>query len=831
MLPAIRQIITHFSLLHPGMAITSLVKALPEVYQPIYGHPEFDALASRPCDDRLRLITSIYTRLASEIGRPLRVLDLGCAQGYFSLQLAERGATVTGIDRLDENINLCRRLAEKYPTHSVQFEVGRIEDVLSRLMPGDIDLVIGMSVMHHLCAEKGAERTRTVLKELSSKIEAGVFEVALKEEPVEWAAQQPDTPDWLYQDFAFLACAGEFATHLSGTARPVYFASNKFWLANGAITRFRHWTPLAHEFDRLSIDRGRRYFNTDNQFMKLFRFHGPQGALNRQELEREIECLDRPDAAALGFPKLSDHFLGQHEGWILRERVPGTLLSTCLFNGERLDNVAIVDALLQQLAALEGVGLFHEDLRAWNILVRPDGLATLIDYGSVRGECNDREYPRDWRIPLLIIFNQLFKPQDDLCWPPKLTDMHPASLPAPASSLAWKLWNDSPEEWSWAKIAREWTNSSNAKSPPPAVSLRENLRIGIDEEMQRLATRIATLETEVDAIQNRLHQWSRYFAFLKPLFGLVRAIFPVKNLPKPSQRAFDERPQRVICHVCQHGVSRLYTGPNWAGDPGYTLLQCDACKSIFSNPLPSDERLSTLYQSSFDYRWYQDHYDAKLNDCRARVKEYAPLLGKRVLDFGGGVGYFSRAASEAGLESTTYDPYVSTTLPGGNRWDCVVALHVLEHSNNLDRTISQIKEFLAPGGRVIFAVPNASGLGYQQLGMRWVWAQPPLIHVFHFTSSGLKALLARHGFSELEESYHDRWDANLHCDLEHVEQFRTRDADWGRRPFNAFRPYRRWIARRNSQRRFEGLQQVPSTYGSQSDVYAELQLTGVLKKQ
>jgi hypothetical protein len=27
-------------------------------------------------------------------------------------------------------------------------------------MPGDVDLVIGMSVMHHLCAERGAEQTR-----------------------------------------------------------------------------------------------------------------------------------------------------------------------------------------------------------------------------------------------------------------------------------------------------------------------------------------------------------------------------------------------------------------------------------------------------------------------------------------------------------------------------------------------------------------------------------------------------------------------------------------------------------------------------------------------
>jgi SAM-dependent methyltransferase len=214
-----------------------------------------------------------------------------------------------------------------------------------------------------------------------------------------------------------------------------------------------------------------------------------------------------------------------------------------------------------------------------------------------------------------------------------------------------------------------------------------------------------------------------------------------------------------------------------------------------------------------------------------RIEEYGSLLGKRVLDFGGGMGYFSKAAFEVELKSITYDPYVSSSIPTKGHWDCVVALHVLEHSNDLDRTISQIKDFLTPGGRVIFAVPNAAGLGYQKLGMRWVWAQPPLVHIFHFTANGLKALLTRHGFGDLEVSYHERWDANLYCDLEHEKQFRSWDSHWGLRPFKAFQPYRRWIARRNARRRFEGLEQALATYDPRSDAYAELELTGVLKRQ
>jgi O-antigen chain-terminating methyltransferase len=271
------------------MTIPSLVNALPEIYQPVYGHPEFDAHAARPSADRLSLVVSVYKQLATEIGRPLRVLDLGCAQGYFSLHLAGLGAAVTGLDRLGQNIDLCNALAGEYPDYSVRFEVGSIEDKLRCMATGDFDMVIGMSVMHHICAQRGAEWTRALLEEASNKIEAGLFEVALKEEPAEWAARQPETPDWLYQDFAFLVCAGEFPTHLSSQARPVYFASNKFCLLNGVLSKFHHWTTAAHEFDRASIDRGRRYFHNETQFLKLVRFDGPQGALNKKELEREIE--------------------------------------------------------------------------------------------------------------------------------------------------------------------------------------------------------------------------------------------------------------------------------------------------------------------------------------------------------------------------------------------------------------------------------------------------------------------------------------------------------------------------------------------------------------
>jgi SAM-dependent methyltransferase len=286
------------------------------------------------------------------------------------------------------------------------------------------------------------------------------------------------------------------------------------------------------------------------------------------------------------------------------------------------------------------------------------------------------------------------------------------------------------------------------------------------------------------------------------------------------------------CPVCAFSTTKLYTEQKWRdAATEFRLAICEQCGCAHTTPLPTDQRLKSLYSSSFDYRWYQDHFAAKLADCKLRLQEFSGQLGEQVLDFGGGMGYFSQAAREAGYESVTYDPFASDLPPpAGGKWNSVVALHVIEHANDLDRICEQFKKFLAPGGRLILAVPNFSGAGYRQLGMRWVWAQPPLLHIFHFTAAGLASLLTRHGFGDIQVSYHERWDANLYCDVEHAQRFQKWDSACGMRPLNRFSVYRRFIARLNSKRRFSGLSQSLRNFDSQSDIYSELQVTAVLHR-
>ena len=70
-------------------------------------------------------------------GAGLRVLDLGCGNGFLDNVLARRGHTVTGVDRVASAIDAARREVESEP---VEFITADLRDV--DLPPGGFDLVM-----------------------------------------------------------------------------------------------------------------------------------------------------------------------------------------------------------------------------------------------------------------------------------------------------------------------------------------------------------------------------------------------------------------------------------------------------------------------------------------------------------------------------------------------------------------------------------------------------------------------------------------------------------------------------------------------------------------
>ncbi|MBB4605066.1 O-antigen chain-terminating methyltransferase [Xanthomonas arboricola] len=393
------------------MNIDALVAALPEKYQPIFGHPELSDGSSRGCEDRLVLIRDCVRQLQAALGRPLRVLDLGCAQGFFSLSLAADGHQVHGVDFLDLNVNVCQALSREHPVFAASFEHGTVEDVISRLDPDQYDLVLGLSVFHHLVHSQGIARVAALCRKLSEVTEAAIFELALREEPLYWAQSLPHDPAELLSDYAFTRLLARQATHLSAVSRPLYFASSRLWYVGESVGRFSSWSGEAHAYGRGTHQYSRRYYFGEQVFVKKMTMGiGGRSEINRQEFDNEVEFLSNPPASYPA-PRLIAALDDASDLFLVREMAEGRLLSELIDDGSPYDADRVIADLLEQLVILERAGLYHNDVRCWNVLMARDGRTLLIDYGAISSDATDCSWLGDLLLSFLITVKEILQRQ------------------------------------------------------------------------------------------------------------------------------------------------------------------------------------------------------------------------------------------------------------------------------------------------------------------------------------------------------------------------------------------------------------------------------------
>jgi predicted ATPase len=101
-----------------------------------------------------------------------------------------------------------------------------------------------------------------------------------------------------------------------------------------------------------------------------------------QSLRREIHALAR--VCHPGVVRILDE--GVHDGvpWYAMELVEGVPVhAEVLRERPLLDRLTLVRRLCAPLAYLHGEGIVHRDLKPGNVLVRPDGLPVLVDFGLV----------------------------------------------------------------------------------------------------------------------------------------------------------------------------------------------------------------------------------------------------------------------------------------------------------------------------------------------------------------------------------------------------------------------------------------------------------------
>lgn len=104
------------------------------------------------CDDwypEHRTITETIDRHLGGGYEAKRVLDLGCLEGYFSLECAMHGAEVVGVDAKEINVQKCRFVQSVLDVPNVRFV---LDDVLNvnQERYGSFDVVLALGLLYHL---------------------------------------------------------------------------------------------------------------------------------------------------------------------------------------------------------------------------------------------------------------------------------------------------------------------------------------------------------------------------------------------------------------------------------------------------------------------------------------------------------------------------------------------------------------------------------------------------------------------------------------------------------------------------------------------------------
>lgn len=433
--------------------IHQMVEGLPEVYQPIFGHDEFSGLASRSTSDRLQNILEIHDRLAQTLKRPLKVLDLGCAQGFIGFKLAERGANVVGVDFLPANVALCRALASENPELEISFIQASIQEFVPSLNES-YDIILMLSVIHHVAHADGMDKAINLTREVRRRSTVQIIELAVKEEPLYWAASLPDDPLTMFENAGFVKVLAYTRTHLSDIVRPLYFVSESLWFVGGLMGAYQSVLHGGHRFAADSLKKSRTYYLSEDRIVKKFSISGEDADVNSLELKREADVL-RQYSESLELPMLIYEGMDDCYAWLVREKLPGEILSEIIDRGEAVDKYIVIRDVLRECIKLERAGLYHQDVRIWNIIKDRSGCYRLIDYGAFSSEKRDCLWPGNIYISFLFFVKELLKAPDILSEPIREIAVTPFGFPGHLSGWVERLSGISLKDWTFERMLDE----------------------------------------------------------------------------------------------------------------------------------------------------------------------------------------------------------------------------------------------------------------------------------------------------------------------------------------------------------------------------------------
>ncbi|MEK7543789.1 MAG: methyltransferase domain-containing protein [Patescibacteria group bacterium] len=205
----------------------------------------------------------------------------------------------------------------------------------------------------------------------------------------------------------------------------------------------------------------------------------------------------------------------------------------------------------------------------------------------------------------------------------------------------------------------------------------------------------------------------------------------------------------------------------------FIICYCEKCHLLFTASNVVD------IKGKVNKEWYSDQYisnylkqELKLKKrFRQKIQEIELVKkGGKLLDLGCGVGLFLETMLETanykwvlhGVEinegliveakrrlgqkiSNLHLGRLTTLRFEKDFFDCITCFDVLEHDDQLESTLREIKRILKPSGTLLIQSPNQFSAMSYLCGALWDWWAVP-DHIFHFNPRSLSSILVSKGF-------------------------------------------------------------------------------------
>lgn len=372
-----------------------------EHYQPLYNFGVFkNKKVQRICNDRAEAIYEII----KPHGPGAHILDIGCSLGYFSHYFAEREYFVDGIDNNENNIRVCQLL--KQVNHGkTQFTATDFSpEFMANVTDFQYDMAFIFSVMHHVVYYKGLEYAQDLMVKTLEKIPVLFIELAVNYEDTDspWKEFLPDDELSIFDKCKDITIQkiGYFKNHLSDFLRPMYMVqrnTQEFENQSFKVNERKFSSYINNSFN------GCKYYDCEGVYIKKYFLNHCRD--REKHIEKEIENYKKLPPNGF-FPTILSYAKHNDTVTLIFNKLTGDNLHQLLFQGIKLPALSIISKLIKALEFLHDNGIYHNDIRTWNILFDGKEINLLdLELGSE----NENE---NTNISLLWIISQLhhFRP-------------------------------------------------------------------------------------------------------------------------------------------------------------------------------------------------------------------------------------------------------------------------------------------------------------------------------------------------------------------------------------------------------------------------------------